>query len=193
MSHFLDYDPDDIDVRVTELLTASSDSADPLVHPKVGEALGLLRRHLGMDVIFVSQFQDRRRTFRVVDALPGLTRVAAGQSDPLEESWCQFVVDGRVPELIEDASALVKAGKLPDARADIGTHLSTPIVLQNGVVYGTLCCYSQQAKPEVSQVHLGRLKAAAKILGRDLSHTPLGADLELEPLAPARPRTPGGA
>ena len=92
--HFLDDDPDDIDVRVAELLTATADSSDPLVHPNVGEALGLLRRHIGMDVVFVSRFQDHKRTFKVVETNEHKTLVRAGQSDPLEDTWCQHVVDG---------------------------------------------------------------------------------------------------
>ena len=188
MTHYFDYDPDDIDVRFAELLTATHDSVDPLVHPKVGEALGLMRRHLDMDVIFVSQFRDHKRTFRVVDALPGLTRVVAGHSDPLEESWCQFVVQGRVPQLIPDPAPLVRAGTLPAVDEPVGTHLSTPIRLKNGTVYGTLCCFSQEVKDGVSGTHLKRLQAAAKILGEDLSRTSVGADLELSPLEPARPR-----
>ena len=83
--HFLEYDPDDIDVRISELLVATSDAADPLVHPKVQEALCILRNHLDMDVVFVSQFRNNRRTFRVVETKPGVTVVKAGQSDPVEE------------------------------------------------------------------------------------------------------------
>ncbi|WP_200947314.1 GAF domain-containing protein [Ramlibacter sp. Leaf400] len=184
MSHFFDYDPDDIDVQFAELLTATHDSVDPLVHPKVSEALGLMRRHLGMDVMFVSQFRDRKRTFRVVDASPGLTKVVAGHSDPLEESWCHFVVEGRAPQLITDPAPLVEAGTLPEPDLPIGTHLSTPIRLKNGTVYGTLCCFSEEVKQGVSGTQLRRLQAAAKILGEDLSRTPLGAELELSPLEP---------
>ena len=184
MGHFFDYDPDDIDVQFAELMTATHDSVDPMVHPKVTEALGLMRRHLDMDVMFVSQFRDHKRTFRVVDAGHGFTKVATGHSDPLEESWCQFVVAGRAPQLIKDAAQLVKDGTLPAVDPQIGTHLSTPIRLRNGSVYGTLCCFSHEVKDDVSEKQLRRLQAAAKILAEDLSRTSLGAELELSPLEP---------
>jgi hypothetical protein len=189
MSHFFEYDPDDIDVQFAELMTATHDHVDPMVHPKVTEALGLMRRHLDMDVMFVSQFRDRKRTFRVVEAGHGFTKVAAGHSDPLEESWCQFVVDGRAPRLIKDAAPLVASGTLPAVDIPIGSHLSTPIRLKNGSVYGTLCCFSHGVKEDLSEKQLRRLQAAAKVLGDDLSRTSLGADLELSPLdPPGRPR-----
>ena len=41
--NILDYDPDDIDVRISELLVATNDDADPLIDPNVKEALGLCR------------------------------------------------------------------------------------------------------------------------------------------------------
>ena len=179
----LDYDPDDIDVRIAELLIATSDAADPLLHPKVLEVLGILREHLKMDVVFVSQFKDHRRTFKVVRTDPKKTFVVAGQSDPLEDSWCQYVVDGRVPQLIHDAREYVKRGELPPPRTEIGTYLSTPVVLQNGSVYGTLCCFSSQVKEDVNLLDLRRLQITAKVLAEGLVNTPAGSDLELQPIA----------
>ena len=187
MSRFLDYDPDDIDVRVAELLTATHDGADPLVHPKVCEALGMMRQHLGMDVIFVSQIKDHKRTFRVVDSDPRVTKVVAGHSDPVEESFCHYIVDGRAPQFMKDAEPFIESGVLPRPGIRIGTHLSTPIRLRNGAVYGTLCCFSEEVKDDVSSRDLRRLEAAAKIIADDLNRTGIGAELELSPVtAPGR-------
>lgn len=185
--HFLDYDPDDIDVRVADLIVATHDAPDPLAHPKISEALGILRKSLNMDVVFVSQFKDRRRTFRVVDVGPGFTKVTAGHSDPLEESWCHYVAEGRVPEFLKDAGPQVRDGTLPDPKMPIGTHLSTPIRLQNGEVYGTLCCFSQDVVEGASETDLGRLRSAARLLARDLHQEGMGGELTLEPLQP-KPR-----
>jgi hypothetical protein len=174
--NYLDYDPDDIDVRIAELLVATSDAADPLLHPKVPEALRILREHLRMDVVFVSQFVNQRRTFRVVDSSPHHTRVKAGQSDPLEESWCQYVVDGRLPQLVKDAKPYVEAGTVPPAGTEIGTHLSTPVLLANGKVYGTLCCYSQDVKEGVGELDLRRLQIVAGLLADDLLKSEAGGN-----------------
>jgi hypothetical protein len=181
MTHYLDYHPDDIDVRIAELLTATHDQADPLVHPKVGEALGILREKMNMDVVFVSQFHQGKRTFRVVETGRHNTRVVAGQSDPLEESWCHHVVSGRVPELIKDAAPLVAEGKLPEPGMEIGTHLSTPVVLENGTVFGTLCCFSHDVKDGVSAMDLRRLQVTAKVLSDELHAAGIGGEWKLEP------------
>lgn len=189
---FLDYDPDDLDVRIAELLVATSDGTDPMLHPKVQEVLRILREALRMDVVFVSQFVNGRRTFRVVDNGPGKTMVVPGQSDPLEESWCQYVVDGRIPELVKDAGPLIDAGQVPRPRNRIGTHVSTPVVLKNGTVYGTLCCFSTAVKEDASLLDLRRLQITAKLLAEDLDMTPAARELSLEPTAdqavPGAPR-----
>jgi GAF domain-containing protein len=182
LPNYLDYDPDDIDVRVADLIVATHDAPDPLAHPKISEALGILRRSLHMDVVFVSQFSNHRRTFKVVDVGPGLTKVQAGHSDPLEETWCHYVVEGRLPEFVKDAGAAVAAGTVPAAREPIGTYLSTPIRLQNGEVYGTLCCFSHQVVDGASDTDLGRLRSAAKLLAQDLHQDGMGGEMTLEPL-----------
>jgi hypothetical protein len=184
---FLDYDPDDIDVKIAELLIATSDSADPVLHPQVRQVLSILRERLRMDVAFVSQFMNHRRTFKVVDNGPGKTLVVAGQSDPLEDTWCQHVVDGRVPQLIKDARTCVAAGALPPPRQEIGTYLSTPVVLKNGSVYGTLCCFATAVHDDVSERDLKRLQVTAKLLARNLQDAEVAGEMELEPVVPAGP------
>ena len=177
-----DYNPDEIDVHIAELLIATPDSADPLLHPKVKEALHILREHMKMDVVFVSQFKGNRRTFKVVEAGHKGTKLIPGQSDPLEETWCKQVVDGRLPQLVKDASGYAKSGAFPAPGVAIGTVLSTPVVLKNGNVYGTLCCFSRQIKEDVSQLDLQRLQMTAKLLAEDLLDSHMSSELELEPL-----------
>jgi len=168
--HMLDYNPDDLDVTITELLVATSDSADHELPPVVPAVLQLLRKRLGMDVAFVSQIADGRRTFMAVDNAPDFPLLEAGMSDPVEESWCQRVVEGRLPEKIEDAASYVKAGKAPDPGFTIGTHLSTPVRLADGKVYGTLCCFSHGVQPEAD---IDRLRYTANLLSEKLSAKPV--------------------
>lgn len=180
-AHFLDYEPDDLDVQVTELLLATADQTDPLLHPKVSKALSMLRTRIGMDVVFVSQFHAGRRTFRVVDERENHKTITVGQSDPLEESWCHHIVEGRAPQLMKDAQKYMDEGAVPKTSIKIGTHLSTPLVLKNGEVYGTLCCFSHDVVDGVSEMDLRRLQITAKVLAEDLLKSGLGRELELSP------------
>lgn len=164
--HLLDYNPDDLDVTISELLVATSDSADPDLPDVVPTVLKLLRTRLGMDVAFVSQIANGRRVIEAVDSAPGFSPIHAGQSDPVKESWCQYVVDGRLPEKIENAKPLVAAGKAPNPGIPIGTHLSTAVRLPNGRVYGTLCCFSRGVQPDAD---IERLRYTASLLASKLS------------------------
>jgi hypothetical protein len=149
--HYLDYDPSDLMVQVSELLVATSDASDADIDQSVPEVLRLLRDKMKMDVVFVSEFVDGLRVMRHVDTAPGKEVVAQGQSDALERSWCQRVVDGRLPGHIPDARALpASAELLKELPFSIGTHISVPIVLANGEVYGTLCTFSLARKEDGS-------------------------------------------
>lgn len=164
--HMLDYNPDDLDVTISEMLVATSDSADHELPPVVLAVLKLLRKRLGMDVAFVSQIADGRRTFKAVDSSPDFAPIEAGMSDPVEESWCQYVVEGRLPENMDNAAPYVKAGQAPDPGFPIGTHLSTPVRLAGGKVYGTLCCFSRGLQADAD---IDRLRYTANLLGEKLS------------------------
>jgi hypothetical protein len=179
-----DYDPEDIDVQISELLVATNDGADPLVDPQVREALGAYRKHLGMDVVFVSQFENKRRTFRVVESKPGVTLLQVGQSDPVEQSWCQHVVSGRLPQLMKNAQPYVDNGAAPRVPIRIGTHLSTPILMRNGSVYGTLCCFSHEVCEQVGGKDLHRLQAMARVLAGKLEAVATTEEPQLQPMEP---------
>jgi len=136
--------------------------------------LSSIRSHLGMDVAFLSEFTNGQRVFRYVDASSENQPVKVGNSDPLDESYCQRVTDGRLPELIQDAAALPAALELPVTKAlPVGAHLSIPVRLKDGRVYGTFCCFSFKPDYTLSPRDLSTLRVfadlAADAIDRDLS------------------------
>jgi GAF domain-containing protein len=172
MKHLEKFRDDELSVIISELLVATADSSDPLLDDSVSELLHAMRTR--MEMVFVSEFIDGRRMFRYVDAAPGAPAIEAGASNPLEESVCQRVVEGRVPELVQDLSAMSMAqAGLPELPFQIGAHLSTPIVLKDRRVYGTLCCFSAAPRPDLVQADLHKLKLCATLVARkvDLNQT----------------------
>ncbi len=165
MEHLENFRDDELTVTISELLVATADSSDPLLDDSVSELLHAVRQRMEMDVVFVSEFVDGQRMFRYVDAAPGAPDIQAGESNPAEESVCQRVVEGRVPELVRDLAKVPKKD-LPEIPFQIGAHLSTPIVLANKRIYGTLCCFSAAPRPELVQAHLDRLKMCATLVAR---------------------------
>ena len=164
----LGYKPDDLIVQVTELLVATADASDELVDQSVSQVLRLLRERMKMDVVFVSEFTDGQRVMRQV-AAGDPPVIKPGDSAPLEASWCQRVVDGRLPRFIADARALpASAALLKEVPFPIGTHISTPIVLQNGDIYGTLCCFSFHPHDKPDPEDLKKLEFTARLAAQKL-------------------------
>ena len=171
MSYLDPMDQQALDVKISELLVATSDGYDEALDRQITDVLLLLRKQLQMDVVFVSEFVDGQRVFRFVDGGEqyGLN---AGDAAPLEESYCEQVVKGRMPELVPDARVLVARGELFDPGIPVGAHLSTPVVLPDGRVYGTVCCFSAEAQPDLQQSALACLRQCARLVARTVDVEP---------------------
>jgi hypothetical protein len=160
-------DPQGLSVTITDLLVATADASDALLDGSVQEVLRLLRDRMQMDVLFVSEFVDGRRVFRFVDGAKDPAPIAVGDDGPLEQSYCKLVTDGRLPESVPDLSALAaRRPELPALPFPIGEHLSTPVVLKDGSVYGTLCCFSASPSPQSRQRDLTQLRQCAQLVAR---------------------------
>ena len=134
-------------------------------------ALRAIRAHLGMDVAFISEFTGGERVFRHVDTAVPDCPVIVGGADPLEESYCQRVVDGRLPEVIPDASAEPAAAELPvTAALPVGAHLSVPINLSDGRVYGTLCCFSAAPDHSLNERDVAMMRVFADLVAAQIDH-----------------------
>lgn len=133
----------------------------------IKEALHSVRTLLDMDVAFVSEFNGGRRIFRFVDCCEEFTSVQPNASDPLEETYCQRVLDGRLPELIPSTADNPEAMSLPiTAHLQIGNYLGVPIRFSDGEVYGTFCCFSARASNALNAHHLETLRLFANFVGK---------------------------
>lgn len=134
--------------------------------------LHAVRKHFGMEAAFVSRFEHGRRYFKVVDSIGGKCALPVGGSDPLEDSYCQRIADGRLPELIKNAQELPAAQELAATSAfPVGAHLSIPLRMSDGELYGTFCCFSRKPDYTLTErdVELMRIFAdiAVSVLERD--------------------------
>lgn len=133
----------------------------------VPDILHAVREHLKMEVAFVSEFTQGQRVFRYVDSSWGKSPVQVGAGGPLEESYCQRVVDGRLPELIHDAQANSIAAELEATFAvPVGAHMSVPIRLSDGSIYGTFCCFSRSADTSLNLRDLNLMRVFADLAGK---------------------------
>lgn len=142
-----------------------AESLDEILH----DALRAIRLHLRMDVAFVSEFANGRRIFRQIDTHLDSPPISVGGSDPVDESYCQRVVDGRLPQLIHDARLLPAALELPVTLAlPVGAHMSVPIRLRDGRLFGTFCCFSFTADPTLQDRDLVMMRVFAEFAGQQI-------------------------
>lgn len=130
----------------------------------VSHVLSIVRKQLGMDVAFVSRFRATDRVFEHVDS-DGPAPIQVGQTLPLQEGYCLKVVQGELPQFIPDTSAVPAAMAIPATHAiPIGAHLSVPVMLSNGELYGTLCCFSHRPDSSLTERDMRMLGAFADVL-----------------------------
>lgn len=134
----------------------------------IENSLATLRRHLGMDVAFVGRFVDGHRRFEYVDA-DASCPVEAGASEPLEDTYCARLVDGRLPGLVPDAAAEPSVADLPVTEAlRIGAYLSVPLRRASGEVMGTLCCFSHEADQSLRDRDVQLVRMFSDLVGAHL-------------------------
>lgn len=134
----------------------------------LGEVLSVARRHLGLEVAFVSRVDGGRRVFEFVDTIADFSPIAVGESDSIEDTYCGRVLDGRLPALVVDARVEPAVADLTVTRQmPIGTHLSVPVYTGN-YLFGTLCCFSRKVIAEVSSSEIDTLRMFADIVGKHL-------------------------
>ncbi len=135
----------------------------------VKRSLQVMRRHLGLQVAYVSEFVDGQAVFREVDA-PGLeAMIKPGDSRSLDDVYCRHILAGRLPELIPDTAREPIAMAMPiTAAVPIGAHVSVPIRLSDGAVFGMFCCLGPNPDTSLNRRDLQMMRAFADLAAYDI-------------------------
>lgn len=151
-------------------LSPRVDAASSKGEAVVAQVLQSVRQHLGMEVAYVSEFVGDESVFRNVDA-PGLEAlIKPGDSRPLDDVYCRHIIAGRLPELIPDTSQIPFAAEMPITKAvPIGAHVSVPLRMGDGSVYGMFCCLSPHANASLNERDLQVLRAFADIAAQQIN------------------------
>jgi GAF domain-containing protein len=139
--------------------------SDVALQPTVERAVAAVRDFLGMDVAYATEFVDGKQEFRVLRGEGASFGMHEGMVVPLEHTYCQRVLDGRLPNLLPDVRGDERSASMPaTATADIGAFATVPITLSDGRLYGTLCAGSHHAQPSLDFRDLQFLHVFARIV-----------------------------
>ena len=145
----------------------------------IQSSLRAARKHLGLQVAYLSEFVGDETIFRSVDA-PGLEHlIKPGDSRPLDVVYCPHILAGRLPELIADTAQVPLAAAMPiTAAVPIGSHVSVPIRLAGGEIYGMFCCLGPFADPTLNERDLNVMRCFADMAASEIDRR-LGREAEV--------------
>ncbi|NEM07520.1 EAL domain-containing protein [Geodermatophilus normandii] len=127
---------------------------------QIAELLRTARKSLHMSVAFLSRMDGTTQHLEVVDTRVPLL-VQEKNKQVQETSFCQAILDGRLPAVIDDVKRYPVAMSLPSARIPrIRSYVSTPVTLSDGSLYGTFCAFGFTSDKELT----GRDEALMKVL-----------------------------
>lgn len=140
--------------------------------PAIDRMLYAVRQHLGLAVAYVSQFVGDNAVYKSVDA-PGLEHlIKAGDQRSLDHVYCRHILAGRIPELMPDTAAVPFAAAMPiTAAVPIGAHVSVPLKLASGELYGMFCCLGPAADPTLGARDLATMRAFADLAAFEIDQT----------------------
>jgi EAL domain-containing protein (putative c-di-GMP-specific phosphodiesterase class I) len=132
----------------------------------VERILDFARRHLEMDVAWMSEFVGGRQVFQRVSAGPDQVAPKAGTSTTLVGSYCARVLDGRLRSLIPNARRdPVSRDLLITEELNIGAYIGAPIYRSAGQLHGMLCCISHTPRTDLGEREAAIMGLMAQMLG----------------------------
>jgi len=106
---------------------------------QVAELLRTAKDALGLSVAFLTRMDGTTQHLEVVDSdIPFMFREGAKLRQ--DTTFCQAILDGRLPAVIGDVREHPAAMALPAARFPrLRSYVSVPVRLSDGSLYGTFC------------------------------------------------------
>lgn len=143
---------------------ADDEQSTDMKASRIDRALETIRKHLGMEIAYLSEFVDGETVLRAVDAPDYGELARVGTAFPLESSYCNHVFEGRLPELIRDTAANALSASMPITKmVPIGSHLSLPVRRPDGSIYGMFCCLSSKPNMTLNQRDLDTMQVFADL------------------------------
>jgi len=135
-----------------------ADTADRVV--------ALLRRHLGMEIAYLSEFVGETQVVRTVDAGPEHPAIGRGDEVPLSRGYCRRMVEAEIPGVIPDTAAHPVTAELEVTRAaGIGSYVGVPVRRGDGRLYGSLCAASRDASHVLDETAAHFAHVCARLIG----------------------------
>ena len=116
------------------------------------EALEKVRDHLSMDISYMAELIGDTVHFRRASDPKGLGLIDITASRPMNDLYCGYMLEGKLPRMMPNVSEFPLARDLPITKEmGVESHVSVPLFRNNGEFYGTFCCFSQRPNPSLNE------------------------------------------
>lgn len=154
-------------VGIADALVADT-SADTADTTPVDRILDAVRNHLGVEIAFVSRYVDEDRELMNVRSDLDLP-MGPGYREPKEDGYCWHVLQGNLPELIQDPADFPFTEQFAITKMlPVGCHLNVPLKLSDGTVYGSFCALSRKPDRSMTERDLGVVRAFAQLAAEQI-------------------------
>lgn len=142
---------------------------EPLQNDSIDRILKTVREHLSVEIAFVSRYVENNEKELTHISSDLELPMGPGFRDARENSYCWHILEGRLPELIQDTAdyPFTKTMAITDF-LPVGCHLNTPLRLSDGTVYGSFCCLSRTPNRSMTERDMGVLRAFAALAAEQI-------------------------
>jgi signal transduction histidine kinase len=156
------------DKAAAQLSTLSEITSERPPEP-IEVILEAAREELGMEVAFVSEFDQQRMVFRELVGEAESFGWREGESVPLDDTFCRLLLEGRLPNAIPDAKADGRVRFLQiTGKAGIGAYVGAPIRFSDGTLYGTFCLLSHSPEPSLVERDEHFVRVLARLVAEQI-------------------------
>jgi GAF domain-containing protein len=138
--------------------------------PAIDEALAVVREVLGMDVAYLSSIDGEQQEILGVTGDGEAIEIRPGRVVPLADTYCDRMLNGRIGNLVADASEEPEL----DSVAGPASYVGVPLELHDGSVFGTLCAASGAPRPDLAERDVRFMRVLARVLAAELDRDALG-------------------
>jgi hypothetical protein len=118
---------------------------------RIMAALELARAETAMDVAVLGEIRDGREVARGLAGDAQSFGLTIGLSTPLENTYCEHLLAGRLGNIVHDARADERVRDLELTReARIGAYVGVPLTAFDARLY-VLCCLAHEQRPSLSE------------------------------------------
>jgi GAF domain-containing protein len=140
----------------------------------VVSTLELARAEMSMDVAVLAEINDGREVVRLVAGEAQSFGLAVGASVPVEETFCQRLLEGRLGNVVRDTISDERVRDLEVARAGlIRAYIAVPLSTLDARLY-ILCCLAHERRPALRERDVLFLRGLGETIIRELDSATLG-------------------